>query len=374
MSGYSTLVISMWLARDANRHLHNAISRLSNGGTLPLDQVNVLYGYFRTQGDRISDYFGPIWGVLMTLFVMHVYSTGSFVADFWYYAFIAVFGTLSFFTGRYIGRMTCYGVILTFSSFNLLTPKDAKLTPYAAHPDGCSGLRPLGELLLYFAKLPFVPIIFFALWSLLIPVLSKYHLVHWYYNYWRDMYIALLLFSVFLEGIVFALPVAALHCYLSKLKASKRDEMDELGHKVVKFQRILHTLPVSQISSTDRDKLNEMSGQYWVLQHMPIWPFDAVSWVKLAVATFSLASTVVVTVGKDATLWTHLIDASPRVGTQGQSFHLDLDPGPIPCSGDCTMNTVNTSKLSATAPLTATPAGFGTTEHILATARIRVVL
>jgi hypothetical protein len=153
---------------------------------------------------------------------------------------------------------------------------DADVVVQPFHPDGCGGLRPVGEIGLrnqYTVTILGLNVVIFALVSYTHSQRSVDELYM--------MGIAVLAYLV-LGPVVFLGPLLPFHRAMSR---EKQRAMDEVAERLrVEFIRIRAQIPAGTITRMDESSINRLRRIGDAVTALPVWPFDARTLRKFASA------------------------------------------------------------------------------------------
>ena len=274
VSGCSTVIGGLWLARGQSDRFAAMLERLANRGALERDDRAVSHAELATvqeaidaRGRRWADRAGVVFGVLIATAFVTVNATRS---THWP-LLPTIVGPLAgaiggFLVGRPLGRMTSYGLLGRF-----LDRADISFRTTPGHIDGAAGLKPLGDYYLYQALLLLLPAVFLVAWSLilLIPRWDRR------YHGWRGPYLALLGVSICIELVAFVAPLWRTHTLMKRQKRAALVHADsDLGPAIVHAQRKLEENLDNDERAAARDRLAQLTSSYEEIETMPTWPLD----------------------------------------------------------------------------------------------------
>jgi hypothetical protein len=138
------------------------------------------------------------------------------------------------------------------------------------HPDGCAGLRPIGDLCLWNALLLAVPAIFLGFW---VPLASRFG----YGTTYTDLHLAMLGALVCLAVVTFIAPLWAIHLAMRRDAERIRGELDDIGRTIDRLSRDLlrraDELPPDETKRIMSD-LQAHQDVYRRHEQIPTWPID----------------------------------------------------------------------------------------------------
>jgi hypothetical protein len=138
------------------------------------------------------------------------------------------------------------------------------------HPDGCAGLRPVGDLCLWNALLLSVPAVFLGFWLPLAPEFG-------YGTTYTGLHATLLAVLVGLAVVTFVAPLWTIHLAMRRDAERIRAEVDEIGRTIDRLSR--HLLKrADELSPEDAKRmLSDLQAHQDVYkrhEHVPTWPID----------------------------------------------------------------------------------------------------
>jgi hypothetical protein len=184
--------------------------------------------------------------------------------------------------GHRIGRLVAYGRL----GWHLKASK-ASLRVFPGHIDGAAGLKPLGAFCLHQALILAIPAAFLAIWSFLIPAWPE-ATIRIRYEVWVHPYLGLLSIALFLETLVFVLPMWWFHRAMCLEKERLLKEADELSQKIALISNELSGARTSEERNLLNEELSFKTRQFWDIERMPTWPVDVSLVRKFTIANVPL--------------------------------------------------------------------------------------
>jgi hypothetical protein len=153
---------------------------------------------------------------------------------------------------------------------------DARVTIQPFHPDGCGGLRPMGEIGLrnqYTVTVLGLNVVIFI-------VVSYLHSQHGH----DEMYVlvsAVLLYLI-CGPVVFLGPLLPFHHAMLRDKQLATEEV--AARLRVEFERIRREIPAGAIPRSDENLIKRLRWIGGAIDELPVWPFDGATLRKFATA------------------------------------------------------------------------------------------
>jgi hypothetical protein len=170
--------------------------------------------------------------------------------------------------GHRIGRLVAYGRLGWY-----LQASSTSLRMFPGHIDGAAGLKPVGAFCMHQALILAIPAAFLAMWSFMIPAWPEVT-VRLRYAVWMHPYLGLLAMTLFLEVLVFVLPMWWFHRAMCLEKGRLLREADELSQKIALISNQLSDARTSEERNLLNEEISSKTRQFWQIERMPTWPVD----------------------------------------------------------------------------------------------------
>jgi hypothetical protein len=276
LTGVAVLLLTLPAAWRLPSRVDTAVDRLVNrgalrpedGGALRPDDAgaalrpDVAGAALRARLHRRAGRFARIGGVGAPLVLFLLWPAGVLTVD----VLLVLEMLAAVPVGRFIGRTVAYGML---GRELRGTRAAARVVLEPGHPDGAAGLRPLGELYFFQAKLLACIGGFVGIWWLVFPFLEGR------YARWREPYLQLFGVVVACELLAFLIPLWWVH----QAMADERRELlraadKELTPTIVTLHREILDAPDPEQLAFRRDRLAALQGRYSAVDAMPTWPVD----------------------------------------------------------------------------------------------------
>ena len=187
------------------------------------------------------------------------------------------FGRLGFIgpiLGFIIGLLVWRVIIIAYTI--LLFGRIFTIDMNPGHPDGCGGLKPLGNLCLSIAFIILVPAIFLSFWGIGVTLVDIPGASFFAEN-WSDTFRKLLILLSASAFFLFFLPLYYVHLEMARRQTELRDELDRLSLKIGQLREELRLSADTGDMGAGSQKLDAlafMEKVYQVNSEIPTWPFD----------------------------------------------------------------------------------------------------
>lgn len=263
ISGWLAFLLGLWLAHGLPERLENTLDRLVNRGALAMTPER-LNSFKQDLERRIVKYWAPIGGSVTVLAILSAFVLRSPLLLYTLPILLAeMLG--GYIAGCYLGRMACYGIL-----GSLISEAHIKLRVIPGHLDAVAGLKPVGNFYFSQAIVVGIPAIFLAVWLVLIP--HPYFLP--LYGGWQKPYRWLLVLAIIFEALSFIVPLWWFHREMSKQKRILLKEADQLSAEIAEIQRNLVEGQSVDEMKAFKERLEEKTARYLVLEQVPVWPID----------------------------------------------------------------------------------------------------
>jgi len=290
LSGSLVFALAVLLGLSLPRRLDQALSELRIQGALPLTvaQSEEIKADLDRGGMRLVRQAAIVVGALVLAGFLYVLVPP--LRAMWQdpaqpnavvYIVVGFFGFLTlvcafcgFVGGAFLGRVASYG-----SLARQLSRPGAGLVLQPGHYDGANGLAPIGSLYLYQAFLTMFPILWLAVWWLVIPyydtTVCGIGISNPYVD-WRMPLLVLWLVSVLFLYLAFVRPVLQLKATIKSARSQlERERIPEIRTEI---DTIRASLAAGSMDEAGRAKaeqrLGELAREHWGIAHMPAWPMD----------------------------------------------------------------------------------------------------
>src|SRR5262249_9844502 len=261
VSGVITFVIGLRVALRIPYQADATLTRLVDRGVLALspEQLKHTQEDLDTRAETWAHRGGVLVGI--ALLIAFIVAFGQELVEHINLAFLEVLG--GYIAGRYRGRMACYGRLRA-----LLQRQNIAVTVQPGHIDGVAGLKPLGDFYFAQAMVIAVPALYLAVWWFIIPLIGKY-------SYWREPYLGLLVIVLTVEVLAFLLPLWSFHEAMLAQKARLLGDADTLSRDIATTQMALRAAQSDQERTVLKNRIADMTEQYWAIEQLPTWPVDS---------------------------------------------------------------------------------------------------
>ncbi|MDJ0780828.1 MAG: hypothetical protein QNJ22_02600 [Desulfosarcinaceae bacterium] len=153
-----------------------------------------------------------------------------------------------------------------------------KLVPHLLHPDGCGGLKPIGDLCLLNAFIVSIPGIYLFAWLTLdrVPFIQQR-----YADLYQSLHEPMLAIPIFLAVLLFFMPVWYIHKALVAERNAVQRQIDNISYKINEIvesllpQQDKLTSDVAEETASQLKSFQELNQQlYQVNKQFPVWPFN----------------------------------------------------------------------------------------------------
>ena len=206
--------------------------------------------------------------------------------------------------GKRIGRLVAYGKLGSY-----LRASNTPLRVFPGHIDGAAGLKPLGAFCSHQALILAIPAAFLAIWSFLIPAWPE-PTVRLRYEVWMHPYLGLLAITLFLETLVFVLPMLSIHRAMCSEKERLLRVADELSQEIALLSNEASHARVSDERNLLKEELSLKTRQFWHIERMPTWPVDVSLVRRFGLANVPLAVPLVAELLGIHERWVKLVEQS----------------------------------------------------------------
>jgi hypothetical protein len=265
ITGSLAFMLGLWMARSLPERLETMLDRLANRGVLIVTPER-LSSLKRDIEQRIQRRWAPAAGSLTALALLASFALAfgrSLLTDkFPLFAAEMLGGYVS---GCILGRMACYGMLGP-----LMDEAGIKLRVMPGHLDTVAGLKPVGSFYFRQALIAAIPAAFLAAWLALIP--HPYFLP--LYAHWQDQYRWLLVFAILFEVLSFIAPLLWFHREMLAQKHILLKRADELSAEIADIERQLDETGSPDSMKALKERLEEKTARYLVLEQLPTWPID----------------------------------------------------------------------------------------------------
>jgi hypothetical protein len=257
ITGVLLLATGIILADRVPEKLALALARLVGRNAIDArgDTLRSIQAKLEKKAQRWSQWSG----VIVAASILAAFAVAGSASRIPLAAFEAAWGYIA---GSHLGRMAAYGGLGSFLKQHGLS---IRVTP--GHLDGAAGLKPVGDLFFLQSIIVAIPAIYLAVWSVLIPYWPRTS-----YLDWKEPYIALLALSIVFEVLAFVLPMWSFHIQMVQLKRGLLYEADRLSVGIASLERELAEQHAGEERDGLRERLAQMTKQYWNIENMPTWP------------------------------------------------------------------------------------------------------
>lgn len=218
ISGFSTFIGALFVARSLSRKLDTLLLRLADRGALvacaepgtvlrrDAQPIKALRRMIAELEDLTTQIVGGVVGAILLLACIVAF--GQFgIGDVLRHTGLIVIATAGgYLAGRHIGQMIAYGYLGW-----LMGKANIVIEAKPGHIDGAAGLKPVGSFYFFQAMLLAIPGLFLGIWWFLIPLWPGLG-----YSHWRDAYLGLLLVVVVFEIAAFVAPMWRFHTIMAE--------------------------------------------------------------------------------------------------------------------------------------------------------------
>ena len=280
ISAFALLLIGIRVAARIDDLLSHTLRRLCVRGIIACseDEFEELN---RTIAARRRKW-APVWGLMIGFMIVLAFAADwnwNLIDNPWRLPLLVVEAPLCYVAGYYIGWMVVQGRLA-----RVLKTLNIRYSVQPGHPDGASGLKPLGDFFFRQAMLAGLPAAYLAFWLAVLYLFL--HLVQYFpdlvqyfpprYIVLFDMYILLelLLLPIFLFIAVaaFVWPICAFHRVMVLQKRSLVTQADEIARRISGAQAELRR-------PSNPDQIKRLSARlaldlklYEELEGLPTWP------------------------------------------------------------------------------------------------------
>ncbi|MFG1878528.1 hypothetical protein ACGFIV_27155 [Sphaerisporangium sp. NPDC049003] len=263
VSGVMTFIVSVELSETLGPALNHTMRDLVDSGILRL--TNRELRRLRRDLRRVCKRYQVIAGTVVGVALAAAWFASS-ASNFAYIvvhnpaglAFQSLAGVVA---GQRLGRMVAYARV-----WRLAPRRGSLFDPMLEHPDGATGLGPVGRFYFRQSMVAALPAVYLAMWWFLIPLLPSFL---WQ---WRTPYLGLLAIAVIFEILAFVLPMRVAHRVM-------RNNSDQWR---LQAARLIPRIRVAQTSLTevgeDHDEVSKqleaLLNRYRLLLAAPTWPVE----------------------------------------------------------------------------------------------------
>ncbi|HEV7826728.1 MAG TPA: hypothetical protein VGP02_17685 [Mycobacteriales bacterium] len=296
LTGVATLLLGLPASRRLPDRVDTAVDRLTNRGALRPDAGDALRARLHGTARR----FGLVGAGCAPLVLFLLWPAGVVTVD----VLLVLEMLAAVPVGRFIGSTVAYGMLGRHLRGERAA---ARVVLEPGHPDGAAGLRPLGELYFFQAKLLAWIGGFVGIWWLVFPLLGGR------YARWREPYLQLFGVVVACELLAFLIPLWWVHQAMADgrrelLRAADR----ELTPTIVALHREILGAPDPEQLAFRRDRLAALKDRYSAVDRMPTWPVDVRIRRRFALNNAALLIPVVTNVVGASKPWQTIADALQR--------------------------------------------------------------
>jgi hypothetical protein len=185
---------------------------------------------------------------------------------------IFIMAVCGFYAGAFFGTAAAHG---RFAS--VLAGENIRLRIRPDHFDGASGLKPIGDFYLYQAFLTAMPLLWFAVWWLIIPIYKPLGCVGPEYSGWREPFVIMWLVTLAFTYLGFIRPILKLRRRV--LGEQKRLESDDVPRIEEVIRGLQQKILEGGLSEDERkavdEKIDRHASYAWSVRQMSAWPMDA---------------------------------------------------------------------------------------------------
>jgi hypothetical protein len=265
LSGWLAFTLGLWLAQRLPDSLEDTLDRLVNRGVLAVSQEQ-LWSFKQDLEKKITRYWAPICGSVTALAILGAF-VRAFGASLLHARLLLLVAEIlgGYIAGCYLGRLVCYGML-----GRLMSKAKMNLRIMPGHLDTVVGLKPVGIFYFKQAMIVGIPAMFLAIWLVLIP--HPYFLQ--LYAGWREQYRWLLVLAILFEVLSFMIPLWWFHREMSRQKRLLLKEADQLSAEIAEIQRKLIEDHSTDDMKALKDRLEDKTARYLMLEELPVWPID----------------------------------------------------------------------------------------------------
>jgi hypothetical protein len=194
----------------------------------------------------------------------------------------------------------------------LIGEANIRLRVIPGHPDAVAGLKPVGNFYFRQAMVVGIPAIFLAVWLVLIPL-------PYFQSYagWQKSYRGLLVLAIIFEALSFMVPLWWFHGEMSKQKRILLKEADELSAEIAQIQRNLVEAQSIDEMKAFKEKLEEKTARYLVIEQLPVWPIDLKTKRLFSISNIALVVPLVSEYAGLSKPWAEFVKGSlEKIGSQ----------------------------------------------------------
>lgn len=290
LSGSLVFALAVSLALSLPRRLDHALSELRIQGALPVTvaQSEEIKAELDQSGMRRVRRAAIVVGTLVLVAFLYVLvpplramwqdpasSPGVVYIVTGFFGFLTlVCAFCGFVGGAFLGRVASYG-----SLARQLSRPNSGLVLQPGHYDGANGLAPVGSFYLYQALLTMFPILWLAVWWLIIPYYDttgcEMGTSNPYID-WRTPLLILWLVSALFLYLAFVRPVLQLKATIKTARSQlERERMPEIRSEIDTIRARLAAGSLDDAARVAAEqRLGELAREHWNIAHMPAWPMD----------------------------------------------------------------------------------------------------
>lgn len=261
-SSYTTLIVGIIFAESIRGKLCNTFNRLVDRGA-----VRIPAG---VEGDNIRKEFeadvAP-WShrfavvLAIALFIAFAVEYGPNFSK------VQLAKTIGATLGGYIGGRILGPMVANGFFTQLIKAKGVEFLTQPEHPDGVSGLKPIGDFYFSQAILVAIPVLFLGIWAFVM-------MAGWAYPNWAGQYLSLFFIAIILEILAFLLPMILVHGEMKRQKNILLIDADRSTRQIEslwrQFERATHLRGRRALN----DQINSRMARYHVIENMSTWPVD----------------------------------------------------------------------------------------------------